>query len=1055
LTLDIADIVERIKDVGERAMNEEELKIGVEKILGDVSTEFALKPAFYEFTILDGRADALYGHVIIEYEPPGALASKPKMEHSCQQLKDYIRGHSKEKEDYSKYLGVAIDGKQIAFVRYVVRENDWDIKGPFELNIETVGRFIEALRGLRKKALDVDQILNDLGAGKLVSKRMVKVLYGLDVKTSKSQVLFSDWKRVFHQVASYDAKKAEGLELLYEIQDRKIDYEKLLFAIHTYYALIMKVIAAEVVVLYGGGKFVRSYFGELEDAIARGMLKQKLLEIEEGIVFRDRIDLTNFIEADYFSWYLGEWNTDLAAAIKGVIETLADYEIGTADLQPEKVKDLFKHLYQDLLPKKIRHDMGEYYTPDWLAEVVLQRVGLDPDEWNSERKTDSGSMLDSRILDPACGSGTFLVISIKRLKDYAESHSLKRKNVIKSILNNVVGFDLNPLAVIAARTNYLLALGDLLRSAEDKIEIPVYLADSIMVQAKVTLTGRSYILRTVVGHFEVPARIVDEGRLPVLLTFIENHVKLDYSVNEFGIMLKKEMSDLDEGELWQVAQLYSLFVKTEKEGKNRVWTGIIKNSFSPLHSGRFDFIVGNPPWVHWESLPDDYREASGDIWMKYKLQAKATSDRFELGKMGRDISFLFTYVCADRYLKPNAKLAFLITWSAFKSRAAEVFRRFRLPENKPLKVLEVHDLVKLKPFEGAANQTSFIILQKDKETTYPISYFRWDDEKTYHKLRAEPSDKRLITSPWITAVPEILEISQKVRGRSDYTAYLGCSTKANGAFWVKITERRGTNVVVENLFDEGKLEIPRIREEVEKDLLRPLVRGKTLQKWNAKISNYIVLAHTEKTTWRAIEETEMRTKHPLTYRYFHNFRDILLNRSLYVQMRQGHPFYIITNTPKAIFDAHKVVWKRMGNYFACAVVDQVDDLFLGNRIPIIHEDLVFVSTATDDEAYYLCGLLNSSIITSVLLSSTQVGGKALAPPSIIQSLNLPTFDRSFDLHREIARVSRKAHTAAQNADSKSVADIEKDLDELVAHMYDIPTRQLPAIRVVADQLNAQ
>jgi len=92
--------------------------------------------------------------------------------------------------------------------------------------------------------------------------------------------------------------------------------------------------------------------------------------------------------------------------------------------------------------------------------------------------------LEIRILDPACGSGTFLILYISRLRRYAEEHYLT-DTLAKYILENVVGYDLNPLAVLTARTNYLLAIADLLQqSGLGSIEIPIYLADSIMIETK-------------------------------------------------------------------------------------------------------------------------------------------------------------------------------------------------------------------------------------------------------------------------------------------------------------------------------------------------------------------------------------------------------------------------------------------------------------------------------------------------------------------------------------------------------------------------------------------
>ncbi len=53
---------------------------------------------------------------------------------------------------------------------------------------------------------------------------------------------------------------------------------------------------------------------------------------------------------------------------------------------------------------------------------------------------------------------------------------------VPKIVNNVQGFDLNPLAVLASKANYLIAMAEFLRyRPREGIEIPVYLADSIAV----------------------------------------------------------------------------------------------------------------------------------------------------------------------------------------------------------------------------------------------------------------------------------------------------------------------------------------------------------------------------------------------------------------------------------------------------------------------------------------------------------------------------------------------------------------------------------------------
>jgi type I restriction-modification system DNA methylase subunit len=123
-----------------------------------------------------------------------------------------------------------------------------------------------------------------------------------------------------------------------------------------------------------------------------------------------------------------------------IVDRLSNYDPSAAELEPEKVKDLFKRLYQNLVPKKIRHDLGEYYTPDWLAELVLNEVS-----WTSETfeklAQEKGSLapLDLKLLDPACGSGTFLVLAISRLKGYVEEHWIDKGTALKTL-----SFSLSP-----------------------------------------------------------------------------------------------------------------------------------------------------------------------------------------------------------------------------------------------------------------------------------------------------------------------------------------------------------------------------------------------------------------------------------------------------------------------------------------------------------------------------------------------------------------------------------------------------------------------------------
>jgi len=670
------EIAEKIDLAAREANSEAALRIMVEHTLRDVLDRLGIAWASYEYTLVEGRPDALYGRVVIEYEKPGVLSSGAGFKHAVDQAVGYIKELAPSVELYPKYFGIVLDGYQIGFVRF---RRAWDIQGPFTVNKQTVLKLLEAIRGLRRKPLKADLLNKDLVPESLVAKVVVGAFY-----------------------RKLKAGMTPRVEMLKKDQ---IDYEALLFSVHTYFGLVMKLLAAEVAVSLGGS-YLQSYIKKLEDAYLKGSdkLKETLKDLEEGEIF-SRIGIRNFLEADYFSWYLDLWDEVLAEAVNKVAKALSNYEPATAELEPDEVKDMLKRLYQYLVPKKIRHDLGEYYTPDWLAELVLNEVNYD------------GNM-EKRVLDPACGSGTFLVLAIKRAKQYAQDNFIHESDALEKILRNIVGFDLNPLAVIAARTNYLIALGELIRYRRTDIEIPVFLADSILVERRTTLTGLAYVSTTIVGEFTVPLGIIEKGVLSAVLTIMEECVKGEYKWEEVKARLLKE-TGIDEKEASVLAHLFNSLSKLEKEGKNRIWVRVLKNSFAPLFVGKFDFIIGNPPWINWESLPEKYREKTKSLWLSLGLIGKTKGQG--LGKVKRDIAMLFVTVSVERYLNDDGKLGLLVPFTLFKTQAGAGFRSFLTYK---CDVYKVHDLVELTPFEGAINRTSLLLLHKGK-THFPIPCLSW------------------------------------------------------------------------------------------------------------------------------------------------------------------------------------------------------------------------------------------------------------------------------------------------------------------------------------------
>ena len=524
-----------------------------------------------------------------------------------------------------------------------------------------------------------------------------------------------------------------------------------------------------------------------------------------------------------------------------------------------------------------------------------------------------------------------------------------------------------------------------------------------------------------------------------------------------------------------LTQLYEAILKLEKQNRNGIWARWLKNAFAPLFKGKFDFVAGNPPWINWESLSSDYRMASGPLWVKHGLVAKAGGKQFELGKQKRDFATLFTYAAMDAYLPPNGKLGFLITQTAFKTKSGERFRRFQLGNRTPLRVVLAEDLVEIQPFEGASNRTGLIILQRGQRTEYPIPYFLWQrngagrfetdlslaEVLPYVKrlqLAAQPVEPADATSPWLTASSGAILAAQKAQGRSAYQARAGSCTWLNGLYWVKVVEKRPDGLLtIENVGEIGKIRIATAQHPVEPDFVYPLLRGRDVERWHAVPSLNIVLPHTAETGWRAVEASVMKESAPHTYGYFKRFEKLLTKRSGYQQLREGQPFYICANTGPWLFEPHKVVWREQAADFTAAVIGPT---YISDPTkPLIPDHkLMLVPASSADEAHYLCAAINSMVCRVVVkgyVIETQTS------VHVLDHIAVPRFAPANRVHQRLAGLSRRAHelaariaaNPAEEEAKRELGHVEDEVDHVAAaELWGLTDAELDEIRKALELL---
>jgi hypothetical protein len=1027
--------------------NEEDLKIRIESTLRTLLDKWTIQWASYERRLeFSGREDALYGRVIIEYKSPGRLKASAEFQKAKEQVKEYIVTESQDKASRSRYFGVILDGFQISFIRF--RKGAWDEQAePLPVNGQTILRLLESIRGLKRKPLDAEFLLVDFGPRSEISQRTIRTLYEAiaDKNTARTDMLFADWRRVFSQVCSYSKDKFAGLVEYYSLE-KETDVEKLLFAVHTYYTMLMKLLTSEIVALFTDS-LLGSYLKRIEEAYYRGQAEMltELKDLEEGGIFKV-VGIRNFLEADYFAWYIDEWNPDIAKSFFELTSKLLDYEPATVEIVPERVEDLFKQLYQNLVPRDVRHSIGEYFTPDWLAELLIEQVEYDGDP-------------DKKVLDPSCGSGTFLVLAIKKIKEFAEDHFQDERALLGKIVKNVQGIDLNPLAVLAAKANYLIALSQLIRyRPKEGIEIPIYLADSISVVRRADLTRDEYELFTNEGKFWVAKEVIDKKLLYPLLSIVSEDVKISLTEEQFEESINKKIP-ISFHSLKSFVRLYKKILNLEQVGKNRIWTSLLKNSFSPMLIGKFDFVIGNPPWINWETLPEFYRESTKPLWERYGLLETT------MGGMKRDISMLFVLRCLELYCQDNGKLGFLIPFTLFKTKSGLGFRK-SLADNYV--VLKAADLVELYPFEGATNRTALIVVGQGR-SKFPIPCRMWmnpsgraigqdmmldqvvESTKSY-KTILTPINEKLRGSAWMEINPEIYELIKGVLQPSSYKGYAGTYSGMDGIYDVWIIKDEGDRVLAENLAKTARKQVRKVTTQLESDLLYPLVRGKDAKRWYSRPELKIIVPH-DKNTSNVIPESKLKVNFPLTYKYFLSFKDILRNRTIkpFLGKKNSLPFYLLDNMGIRTFSEYKVAWKKIsGRISGKAELNAfvVSPIKAGKTV-MLTEGLMFIPIDDRDEAHYVCAVLNSSVAYLIAMSYSL---EVHITTDVTEYIHVPDYDPGNKIHKKLAELSEAAHDlATEYFEKKSLtakqelSRTESDIDSTVGQLYGLTKVQLNEI----------
>jgi hypothetical protein len=763
----------------------------------------------------------------------------------------------------------------------------------------------------------------------------------------------------------------------------------------------------------------------------------------------DEAGIFGVVEADFFDWVV-----DAGPAGTRFVRTLA-HRLGRFEWTNVE-HDVLKVLYESVIGAETRKTLGEYYTPDWLAERVVAEVVAAP--------------LDQRVLDPSCGSGTFVFHAVRRHLRAAAEKKLSLNDTLAGVTRNVLAMDLHPVAVTLARVTYVLAIGlERLRSPErTTLQIPVYLADSMQWhQADPSILTARFLTIAVsdqrelfTPEFRFPSHMLADGqRFDALVKDLAAKAsarKQGSPPPSLSATLAKHA--VPEGDQQTITDTFKTMCRLHDEDRDHIWGYYIRNLARPeVLSGpanRVDVLVGNPPWLSYrfmsKSMQADFRKMSEGrgMWHGGRLATQ------------QDLSTLFIARATQLYLKDDGKLAFVVPNAVLDRAQYAGFRSGELPDRKEpahiafstpwnLRAVRPHFfpyacavIFGARAKSGVPMPDAIRWTGKLRETNAP-----WRDVEALLKQHAAdeaPGATASVASVYAkrfrngaTIFPRVLFMVERLPpGPLGYPAgkvpIRSTRSSTEKPPWKGLVALEG---VVESEFVRpvhlGETILP-FRPLGAVDAVIPRDSGGLLATDGDRIDEYPGLAK----WWRAANDLWMK----------HRSSDRLtLTQQLDYHNKLSTQFPI---------ERERVVYSKSGMHLAAAR--------LTDHRAVIDHKLYWATVRSTDEAHYLCAIMNAAVTTRAVRPLMSYGKDERDIDKVIWKLAIPEFDSSLALHQQLAALGAKAeagiarirlphdkHFAAQRRVVRTWLErttIGREIEAAVARLLDVEYQAEPLLR---------
>ncbi|HPO13818.1 MAG TPA: N-6 DNA methylase [Candidatus Hydrogenedentes bacterium] len=777
-----------------------------------------------------------------------------------------------------------------------------------------------------------------------------------------------------------------------------------LFITHTYLAMLSRAIVAMA----------------LFPTVRRNLKMYR--GIVDGVFFRQK-KLVNLAEPDFFSWALGtKAEQTLLENIEHLFSCLDIYNFDKLD------GDILKELYQGLVDPQSRHDLGEYYTPDWLAELVIKEIGYK----------------GGRLLDPSCGSGSFLYAAARQLRKTAK---MTKTKLVEALTQDIVGIDVHPVAVLMAKANLLLSLKEEISGYPGEINLQVYMADTLMTGED--KEQNNLVIPVSDNHetFHIPFETIDRGAgaLDELIdTLCEFSIRGSESVQKEklafdGLRGKLQKGRFSPNEIFYWQQNFRLLLKLEREKRNTVWAYILKNSYRPsyLRRDKVDYVVGNPPWLSYRYISNPtYKVRVKNLTFEHNLLEKTARNLFTQ----MDTSTVFFAHCQRDFLKPKGIMAFVMPKTAM------------LPAKQHLRFQRmgfscILDFSDVKPL---FNVRSCVLIRGKTPKIVAIPC------KIYH---ADFKGERNLT---LSAASMMLShtknkhdfLTSDIQYSPYHARFLQGATLVPRCFWfVEHEDILGANIQTPFLrtsreaYENAKSPWTiQIEGQIEKEFLFGTVLAKDLLPFVVHHLSLVILplsVASGKSLHIINSEQALADGYVHAYDWFQNVQNIWLSK----RKDKSYTVFQWLNydnklTQQSLKSNFTILYNKSGTNISASLVSKKEAENIGPfKIRGFVADMVtyWFKTDSEEEAHYLVGILNSEIVNDVIKPFQTQGlqGERDIHRRPFEACNIPLFDQNNKKHLRIAELSRDCRKRLLPIVSRMKAPVAKMRSEARNHVSGI------------------